>query len=131
MEGQELSFFKRIFTIEFIRFGIVGVGATAIHYGIYYILLKCINVSIAYTIGYLISFCVNFWLSAKFTFKTEATTKKCFGFALSHLVNYGLQLLVLNTSIFLGVPTALAPIPVYILCIPVNFLMVRFVFKRI
>lgn len=120
-----------VLKIEFIRFAIVGVVATLIHYGIYYLLLQLINVNIAYTIGYLLSFCCNFWLSAKFTFKAEATTKRGLGFALSHLVNYGLQILVLNITLSFGVPEPLAPIPVYLICVPVNFLLVRFVFKKI
>jgi putative flippase GtrA len=86
---------------------------------------------VAFTIGYLLSFFMNFWLSAKFTFKAEATVKRGAGFALSHLVNYGLQMLVLNVSLKFGVPEPLAPVPVYLICIPVNFLLVRFVFKKI
>ena len=37
---------------EFIRFGVVGVLATALHYGIYYFLQSFINVNVAYTTGY-------------------------------------------------------------------------------
>lgn len=122
---------EKLFSIEFIRFGIVGVIATAVHYGIYYVLLNVINPNVAFTIGYLLSFFMNFWLSAKFTFKAEATAKRGVGFALSHLVNYGLQMIVLNVSLKLGVPETLAPVPVYLICIPVNFLLVRFVFKKI
>lgn len=122
---------RKLFRLEFIRFGIVGVIATAVHYGIYYILLNVINPNWAFTIGYLLSFFMNFWLSAKFTFKAEATAKRGVGFALSHLVNYGLQMIVLNVSLKLGVPETLAPVPVYLICIPVNFLLVRFVFKKI
>lgn len=126
-----INLLKRLFSIEFIRFGIVGVIATAVHYGIYYVLLNVINPNAAFTIGYLLSFFMNFWLSAKFTFKAEATVKRGAGFALSHLVNYGLQMLVLNVSLKLGVPEPLAPVPVYLISIPVNFLLVRFVFKKI
>lgn len=122
---------NKLLRVEFIRFVVVGVIATIIHYGIYYLLLSLVNVNISFTIGYLISFCCNFWLSAKFTFKTDATAKKGLGFALSHLVNYGLQMMVLNISIKLCIPDQFAPIPVYLICIPVNFLLVRFVFKKI
>lgn len=122
---------NKLLRVEFIRFVVVGVIATIIHYGIYYLLLSLVNVNISFTIGYLISFCCNFWLSAKFTFKTDATAKKGLGFALSHLFNYGLQMMVLNISIKLGIPDQFAPIPVYLICIPVNFLLVRFVFKKI
>lgn len=125
------NFVLGVIKIEFIRFCVVGVVATLIHYGIYYLLLHQVNVNIAYTIGYILSLCCNFWLSAKFTFKAEATTKRGLGFALSHLVNYGLQMLVLNISLSFGIPEPIAPIPVYLICVPVNFLLVRFVFKKI
>lgn len=115
---------------EIVRFGIVGVLATAIHYAIYYLLLQTgVKVGIAFTIGYAISWLSNFWLSAHFTFRKKATTKKGVGFALSHFVNYLLQIICLEFFIWLGVPAALAPIPVYCVCIPVNFLLVRFVFN--
>ena len=45
---------------EFIRFALVGILATAIHYGLYYLLQTVIHVNIAYTVGYLLSFLVNF-----------------------------------------------------------------------
>ena len=121
----------KIVQLEVVRFGIVGVIATVIHYTVYYLLCHLINVNISYTVGYLISFCCNFWLSAKFTFKTKATAKRGIGFALSHLINYGMQILVLNVALKLGTPRIWAPIPVYMICIPVNFLLVKFVFKKI
>lgn len=122
---------SRILQIEFIRFGVVGVIATLIHYVVYYLLNIMCDYNIAYTIGYCVSFFFNFWLSAKFTFKSAPTPLKGLGFALSHLVNYGLQILMLNCMVSIGVPQSLAPIPVYAICVPVNFLLVRFVFKKI
>lgn len=116
---------------SFLRFCIVGVIATGIHYGIYYLLLKPLSANIAYTIGYAISFCCNYLMTAKFTFKKKTTAKNGIGFALSHLVNYGLQMLCLNVFLALGVGAKLAPIPVYCICVPVNYLLVRFVFNKI
>ena len=37
---------------EIIRFGVVGVVATVLHYGIYYFLKAITNVNVAYAIGY-------------------------------------------------------------------------------
>ena len=61
---------------EIIRFGIVGVLATALHYGIYLGLRwmwPFMNVSVAYSIGYLVSFVGNFLASNYFTFRTKPT----------------------------------------------------------
>ena len=114
---------------EAIRFCIVGVLATIVHYGIYLLLKGVINVSFAYTIGYVISFIGNFVLTNVYTFKTQATAKKGIGFVICHVINYLLHIGLLNVFIWLGVPSSIAPIPVYCIVVPVNFLLVRKVVK--
>lgn len=114
---------------EAIRFCIVGVLATIVHYGIYLLLKGVINVSVAYTIGYVISFIGNFVLTNVYTFKTQATAKKGIGFVICHVINYLLHIGLLNVCIWMGVPSSLAPIPVYCIVVPVNFLLVRKVVK--
>lgn len=88
------------------------------------------QVSLAFTVGYLISFVFNFFMSARFTFRKKPTTRKGIGFALSHLVNYGLETGALNVFLILGLAKEIAPIPVYFICVPINFLLVRFVFSK-
>lgn len=114
---------------EVVRFGIVGIIATIIHYVIYLTLNLIIVSWIAYSIGYGVSFLGNFYLSNKFTFKTKPTVKKGVGFGLSHFINYLLQIILLSIFIKLGIPNKYAPIPVFCIAVPVNFLMVRFVLK--
>ena len=116
---------------EFVRFGIVGVLATIIHYGVYLLLNRWIEVNIAYTIGYVVSLCCNLWLTAHFTFKTSVTSKRTVGFAVSHGVNYLLHILFLNLFLWIGVTEKWAPLPVYCIVFPINFLLVRTVFKKI
>ena len=115
---------------EFLRFVLVGVFATALHYGIYFLLQKFINVNIAYTLGYAFSFIANFYLTAYFTFGRKPSWRKAFGFGGAHLCSYLLHMGLLNLSLWMGIPKPLAPIPVFAIAIPVNFLLVRFVFKR-
>ena len=115
---------------EFIRFGVVGVLATALHYGIYYLLQSCINVNIAYTTGYVISFVVNFYLTSYFTFGTAPSWKKLVGMGGAHLVNYLLHMVLMNLFLYVGVSNAWAPLPVFAIAIPVNFVFVRCVFKH-
>ena len=115
---------------EFIRFVMVGVLATALHYGIYFLLQRFINVNIAYTLGYALSFIANFYLTAYVTFGKKPSWSKAFGFGGAHLFNYLLHIGLLNTVLWLGLSKTLAPIPVFAIAIPVNFLLVRFVFKR-
>lgn len=127
----EFSKYKNNLIItEILRFIVVGVLATVIHYFIYIVLQNIISVNIAYTIGYVISFCSNFWLTARFTFKTDATVKRGMGFAISHLINYCMQMIILNISIGFDIPATLAPIAVLVICVPIQFLLIRFVFKN-
>ena len=114
---------------EAIRFCIVGVLATIVHYGLYLLLKPTINVSVAYTIGYAVSFIGNFILTNIYTFKTKATAKKGVGFVVCHVINYLLHIGLLNLFIWIGISSSLAPIPVYCIVVPINFLLVRKVIK--
>ena len=116
---------------EIIRFGIVGVAATLVHYGIYLTLKHWINLSIAYIIGYGLSFIANYFLSASFTFKKKTSMKNGLGFLGAHLFNMLLQTGLLNLFVHLGVNSSWAPVPVYAIAIPVNFLLVRRVFNHL
>ena len=115
---------------EVIRFGMVGVFATLLHYGIYWVLNHYMNANVAYTIGYLLSFVCNFYLTSYFTFKSKASVKRGIGFIGAHVNNYLLQMILLNLFLYLGVSETLAPIPVYLIAVPVNFILVRWVFKH-
>lgn len=116
---------------EIIRFGMVGTLATALHYGIYFLLWRYagFNENIAYTVGYALSFVANFYLSAYFTFRSRPSWKRAGGFGGAHLVNYLLHICLLNLFLWLGIPEEWAPLPVFSIAIPVNFLLVRLVFK--
>jgi len=122
LNGQTVS--------EALRFAVVGVVATAVHYGVYFVLCGFIDLSMAYTIGYALSFLLNYLLSARFTFKKKATASNGVGFAAAHAFNYLLQVSLLNLFVWFGVSRQLAPIPVYCIAVPSNFLIVRFVFRR-
>lgn len=114
---------------EAIRFIIVGLIATIIHYSVYLLLNLLIINWVAYSIGYVISFFCNFMLTSKFTFQEKATFKKGIGFGISHLINYLIHLSLFSLFVKLGIPEQFAPIPVFAIAIPINFFLVRFVFK--
>ena len=117
---------------EMIRFGIVGALATAVHYGIYLAMIHwtpAVGETISYTVGYIISFIGNFLASNYFTFKTKPTAVGGFGFAFSHGINYLLHIALLNLFLWCGIPDTWAPVPVFCIAIPVNFLLVRFFLK--
>lgn len=115
---------------EILRFCIVGALATILQYGIYLGFELFLNHNISMTIGYIISFAFNFYASTRFTFKVKANAHRGAGFVLSHVVNYLLQMVTLNFFIWLGVSEKIAPVPMFCICVPVNFLLVRYFLKK-
>ncbi|MCH3995199.1 MAG: GtrA family protein [Prevotella sp.] len=124
---------------QIVRFGIVGFCATLIQYGIYWLLIHLIRfpghthlwLTAAMTIAYLISFVFNFIASTHFTFQVKANAKRGAGFLFSHIVNYFLQMATLNLFLLMGMGHSWAPIPMFCICVPVNFLLVRFFLTRV
>ncbi len=121
---------KRTKIGEIARFGMVGTVASLIQYGMYLLLLRWTHATLANTAGYLVSLAFNFYASARFTFRVKANAKRGAGFLLSHVVNYVLQIVTLTFFIWVGVSKPLAPIPMFCVCVPVNFLLVRYFLKR-
>lgn len=119
---------------EFVRFCIVGVIAAAIHYLVYF-LLQLIDggsvwLSIAYTIGYIVSLVCNFFLTTYFTFRSKVSVKKAAGFSFSHIVNYTLHMVLFNLFISLGINQLIAPILVLLIAVPTNFTILHFVYRN-
>lgn len=110
------------------RFGIIGVLATGIHYGTYLILLLWLSPSISYTGGYAVGFCVNYVLTTYFTFRTKSSVRNATGFTISHVINYLLELGVLNIFLYFGMGKQLAGIVTLIAVTPVNYLILRLVY---
>lgn len=126
---------------EVVRFAIVGAAATLLQYAIYFGLIQFIGsgvskadahlwCTVAMTVGYVLSFVFNFIASTRFTFRVKANARRGAGFLFSHVVNYTLQMLTLNFFLWLGLSKQLAPIPMFCICVPINFILVRFFLKR-
>lgn len=116
---------------EALRFVVTGVIATITNYGFYWLLLPLMNHSLAFFLGYVIAVVVNYILTTSFTFKVKATKKNGLGFIVSNIINFTLSEVFLNLFIALGISKQLAPIPMYAVCLPINFLVVRYVMKKL
>ena len=140
---NQIDLAKRQKLGEVIRFGIVGAVATILQYVIYLaampLLVSLIPslsgddhtlATVSNTLAHIISFIFNFIASTRYTFKVKANAKRGAGFTLSHIVNYSMQTLFLNLFVGLGLMKQIAMIPTLCICIPVNFLLVRFFLKR-
>lgn len=131
MDNRLFFILKSQSVLEFLRFGIVGFLATGTHYLIYFLSLSFMAPGRAYTLGYFLSFLANLLLTTFFTFKVRFSIRKSMGFIGCHLTNYLLQMLLLNLFLYVQIPSKLAPLPTFLIAIPINFLLVRFVFKTV
>lgn len=111
---------------EFVKFGVVGVIAMVIHLGVYYFLLYLMDKNVAYTIGYFTSFLCNYIMTSYFTFRVMPTWSRFVKFSGSHLINYFVYIGLFNFFIFVGFTPQYAPLPVYLIAVPISFLLVRF-----
>ncbi len=149
---------------QFVRFFVVGVGATLLHLAIYMAInalmgideAQKLAINISYCIAYALSFIANYFISTRWTFRTTNSVKKGVGFAFAHTINFGLHFLFLNLFLALSVgdllvatnelilpaflldtipllrnPADLLPFPIYVLVVPVNFLLVRFFLTKV
>lgn len=110
-----------------------------------------VALNVTYAAGYLVSLVANYLLSLRWTFRTQGSLRKSVGFCASHAINLGLHVGLLNFFLWcrmgqalaafnqkilpgivecfpqLGQADALLPLPVFVVVVPVNFLLVRFV----
>ena len=115
---------------QFVRFTLNGALSSAIHYGIYYVLLFCTVANVAYITGYLVSFVSNFFLTSYFTFRTKPTLKRFIGFSGSHAINFGLHVVLFNIFLWLGIHQLIIPLLVIGIAMMVQFFILRLVFTK-
>lgn len=127
---------------EALRFILAGTSATLLQYAVYLLCLWLIDkakwrapapeiqAAIALTIGYLVSFTYNYFVSSYYTFRVGIGIKRGLGFAFAHLVNFLLQNMLLQGFLWVGIGRETAIIPVFFICVPVNFVLVRFFLKK-
>ena len=113
---------------QFIRFALNGCLSSAVHIGIYYLLLLWFCANTAYISGYVVSFIGNFYLTTYFTFRTKPTLKRFIGFLGSHSVNFILHILLFNVLLFVGVHPMIVPCFVIGIAMVVQFVILRIVF---
>ena len=115
---------------QFVRFCANGVLAVAIQYGVYLLLVQWINPFAANTVGYAVSFCVNFIITSYWTFRSRPSWRKLAGFGGSHIVNYICQQAFLALFLWAGIAKEYAAIMAMGSAVPVNFMILRVIYKK-
>ncbi len=119
---------------QFIKFGIVGVSNTLIHYFTY---LICISLGMHYilasSIGFVISVTNSYIWNNKYVFKQEEGTKRVWWKAyMKTFLSYAATGLILENVLLvvwidmLGINKTIAPLVTLLITIPLNFLMNKF-----
>lgn len=132
--------------MEVFKFGLVGGLASLLQFLIYnaciYIFIQWIldlqaadalprwALTSCVVVSYLISMVFNFILTTYFTFNVKPNAKRGLGFVFSHMINMGMQIGLVNFFTYAGVVEQWALIPTMCICVPINFLLVRFFVKR-
>jgi putative flippase GtrA len=122
-----------------VRFVFVGIFGTGLQYGIYYLLLVLfqrqwpevgILTSAAFTAGFVIEMVCNYFLTSFYTFKTRPSWKNAGGFLLGRVLNYVIQLLLLNVLLWLHMSEERAGIGAIVLAGVINYFVLRPFYKE-
>ena len=127
--------------MQFIRFCIVGGTCAVIDAVIFYIVLHICNFyhvqvfapyQIALVSGYVISLCVNYYLTVRWTFRVSASKRNAAGIVMAHMFNLfvvrmGLMWIFVDT---LGIPDKWAYLPMAVISAITNYLVVKFAVNK-
>lgn len=108
----------------------MGVIATAVNYVIYLLGICFLSPAVAMLIACVVATIVNYFMTTGFTFKVERNRRNALGFVATNLINMGLNEAFLYLFIWIGVNEKVAPVPMYAICVPVNYLLVRHVMRN-
>ena len=115
---------------QFLRFCVNGGVSAGIHYGVYVLAMQFIQIDIAYSLGYIVSFIYNYFMTCYWTFHARPTWMRLLGFSGSHGVNYLIHVVLFHFLTVWGVHHLVAPVLVLMVAVPTNFLILRYVYGK-
>ena len=113
-----------------VRFICVGIFGTLLQYGIYYLFLEIFRrtipdsntmASVAFTIGFYLEMIVNYFLTSYYTFHTHPSWKNAGGFVFGRVMNYIVQVCILNVLLWLSMSEEWAGIAAIVLAGILNY----------
>lgn len=118
-------------TRQFIRFCIVGGICALIDAAVFYVVRRFAPYQVALVSGYIISLCVNYFLTVYWTFKTAPSVHNLVGIIGAHMFNLfvvRMGLMWLFVEVF-ELDDSIAYIPMAIISAVTNFLVIRTVVR--
>jgi|SRR5688572_20095478 len=120
----------RSFKGEALRFVGAGVLNTGAGYLIYLAALMVMSYRVAYTVSYAIGILISYATNTSFVFRRKWSWKRLAIYPVVYALQYGIGLACLSLFVeVLGIPTALAPLLVVLVTLPITFVASRYVIK--
>lgn len=121
---------KRTFA-EIVRFLVGGGFNTLLSYVIYWLLLRWLNYTFAYTISFATAVVTGFAINTGFVFRSPWSWRKLATFPLIQMLNYLIGLSTVTVCIrYLGIDARIAPVLATVVVLPVNFLLTRALIRQ-
>lgn len=116
---------------EFIKFLIVGVINTFSSYVIYLMFITFMTYNVSYTLSYFCGIVISYILNSVFVFKVNLTLKNAFKFPLVYIVQYLLNIILLNVFVkYTIINEVFAPILIIIISVPLTFVLSKIILKK-
>ncbi|QIZ36926.1 GtrA family protein [Saccharopolyspora sp. ASAGF58] len=114
-----------------VRFCLVGVANTAVHYAIYIALWFVVPYLVAHLVAASVAMAVSYLLNCYYTFRVPPTLLKFLLYPLSNLTNLALSAAAVYTLVeYAGVDSRIATFAGGVVAVPATFLVSRFVLTR-
>jgi putative flippase GtrA len=116
----------------FLKFCLVGIFCTLLDAAVYYSLLGTVGYRMALASGYLLSLCVNYFLTVYWTFSAKATAGNAVGIVAAHLINlFGVRMGLMRLMVGVwGMDERVAYVPMLVVSVVTNYLIIRWVISR-
>lgn len=121
-----------------IRFVIVGTTGTVLQYALYYAFLSLVDLiwpeaglaNTCFTLAYVLEVITNYFFTSYYTFSTKPNWKNAGGFATGRLMNYLLQIFLLNACLFMAMSEKTAGMVAIVIAGVVNYFVMKFFFRE-
>src|SRR5262245_52671112 len=121
------SCITRLDLIQIGRFVLVGAGRTAFSFGLYLLLLRIAPYWLAFSASFFITITASAMVNSRYVFLVGLNPRSYLVYVAIYLLNYVVSLALLVLVIdFVGLPKYLAPLPVAVCMLPINFLLERY-----
>ena len=114
-----------------LRFIITGGLNTLLTYGVYIVFLSWTSYRVAYSVSFATGIAISLVLNGKWVHRSVITPRATVWFIVIYGLQYLLGLILLRVFIeVIGIPKQFASLAVLACCVPITFILTRFVFVR-